>query len=132
MASSALKAVCIDCAHPAPLARWWATTLGYHVREYSDQDLAALRARGIDDPEHDPEVAVDPPDGDGPMFWFNQVPEPKAVKNRVHVDVYVPDRSGIDALVARGARLQRVPDDAISWYVMTDPEGNEFCAFVRE
>jgi hypothetical protein len=50
----------------------------------------------------------------------------------VHVDVYVPDRSGIDALVARGARLQRVPDDAISWYVMTDPEGNEFCAFVRE
>jgi hypothetical protein len=65
------------------------------------------------------------------VFWFNLVPEPKTVKNRVHVDVYVPDRAGIDALVARGATLERVPDDVISWFVLRDPEDNEFCAFVR-
>jgi hypothetical protein len=129
---SVLKAVCIDCAHPASLARWWAQTLGYRVRPYSGDDLAQLGSRGIDDPEDDPEVAVDPVDGDGPVFWFNRVPEPKTVKNRVHVDVYVPDRAGIDALVARGATLERAPDEVISWFVMTDPEGNEFCAFVRE
>ena len=46
MGSSALKAVCIDCARPAALARWWAETLGYHVREYRDQDLAGIRAGG--------------------------------------------------------------------------------------
>ncbi len=129
---SALKAVCFDCVHPASLARWWAETLGYRVRDYTDDDLAQLRARGIDHPEDDPEVAVDPIDGDGPVFWFNRVPEAKAVKNRVHVDVYVDDRDGIDGLVARGATLDRVPDATISWFVLRDPEGNEFCAFVRE
>jgi len=131
MGSSALKAVCFDCAHPASLARWWAETLGYRVRDYGEADLAQLRARGIDDPEDDPQVAVDPIDGAGPMFWFNRVPEAKTTKNRVHVDVYVTDRDAIDALVARGATLLRPPDDSISWYVMSDPEGNEFCAFVR-
>jgi glyoxalase superfamily protein len=131
MASSALKAVCFDCVHPSSLARWWAETLGYRVRAHSDEDLAQLRSRGIDDPEDDPEVAVDPVDGDGPVFWFNRVPEPKTVKNRVHVDVYVSDRDGIDALVSRGATLERAPDDVISWFVMRDPEENEFCAFVR-
>src|SRR5689334_4675100 len=99
MGSSALKAICFDCAQPATLARWWAQTLGYRVREYRAEDVEQLRARGIDDPEDDPEVAVDPVDGDGPMFWFNRVPGPKTTKNRVHVDVYVDDRDAVDALV---------------------------------
>ena len=129
MPSIGLKAVCFDCAHPAPLARWWAETLGYHLRPYGEEDLASLRERGIDDPEDDPEVAVDPPDGDGPSFWFNLVPEAKAVKNRVHVDVYVADRAGVDRLVERGARLLREPEDSRDWWVLRDPEGNEFCAF---
>jgi hypothetical protein len=128
----ALKAVCFDCTDAAPLARWWAETLGYHVRDYSADDLARLRERGFAGPDDDPEVAVDPPDGDGPVFWFNRVPEPKTVKNRVHVDVYVDRRDGIDALVRRGARVQREPDADIDWWVMADPEDNEFCAFVRE
>jgi hypothetical protein len=132
MANGALKAVCIDCAKPASLAQWWAETLGYHVRPYDDDDLAQLRAAGVDDPEDDPYVAVDPPAGDGPTFWFNQVPEPKTVKNRVHVDVYVSDPAGIDRLVARGASLLREPDASHRWWVLADPEGNEFCAFVRE
>jgi hypothetical protein len=132
MARHALKAICFDCADPASLARWWAETLGYRVRDYTADDLAQLQARGFAGPEDDPEVALYPPDGAAPMVWFNRVPEAKAVKNRLHVDVYVDDRDGIDALVRRGARVHREPDADISWWIMTDPEDNEFCAFVRE
>jgi hypothetical protein len=59
-------------------------------------------------------------------FDFVPVPEPKTVKNRVHWDVTAPD---VDALVERGARVLRSPDDEINWTVLADPEGNEFCAF---
>ena len=59
---------------------------------------------------------------------FAPVPEPKTVKNRIHIDVTTPD---VDALVAAGARVLRPQDDEIGWTVMADPEGNEFCAFVR-
>jgi hypothetical protein len=54
------------------------------------------------------------------------VPEPKAVKNRVHWDLVCDD---VDALVAKGATLLRGPDDDIDWHVLADPEGNEFCVF---
>ncbi len=63
------------------------------------------------------------------MFWvFNAVPEPKTVKNRVHWDVRMIDTT-IDGLIAAGATLLRPKDDDIHWWVMADPEGNEFCAF---
>ena len=64
-------------------------------------------------------------------YWvFNRVPEPKTVKNRVHWDV---DLAGTDpsALVAAGATVLRPPDSEISWWIMADLEGNEFCAFAR-
>jgi hypothetical protein len=57
---------------------------------------------------------------------FGTVPEPKTVKNRIHWDV---DAKDVGALVARGATVLREPDDTISWTVMADPEGNEFCVF---
>lgn len=59
---------------------------------------------------------------------FNPVPEPKSVKNRMHWDVRL---AGTDpaALLAAGATLLREPDDEIDWWVLADPEGNEFCAF---
>jgi hypothetical protein len=59
---------------------------------------------------------------------FGRVPEPKAVKNRLHWDV----RGNTDELVAAGARLLRARDDEIGWDVLADPEGNEFCVFARE
>jgi hypothetical protein len=119
---SRLKDVCIDCADPWSLAHWWAEMLGYQVRPYTDADLAALREQGFDRPEDDPSVAVDPIDEAGPSFWFNRVPEPKAAKNRVHIDVY----GDVDELVSRGAALVHRIE---RWTVMTDPEGNEFCVF---
>jgi Glyoxalase-like domain len=50
------------------------------------------------------------------------------VKNRVHWDVDLPG-AGPAALVAAGARILRGSDDEIRWWVLADPEGNEFCAF---
>jgi hypothetical protein len=119
---SKLKDVCVDCADPWSLAHWWADVLGYRVRPHTDDDLAALRAQGIERPEDDPSIAVDPVDTPGPGFWFLRVPEPKRAKNRVHVDVY----GDVDALTARGATVLAVHE---RWTVMADPEGNEFCVF---
>ena len=65
---------------------------------------------------------MDPVDGAGPSFWFNRVPEPKTVKNRVHLDVY----GDVDELASQGRDRGRAPGE---WTVMTDPEGNEFCVF---
>ena len=59
---------------------------------------------------------------------FMQVPEPKTVKNRVHVDLTTSD---VALLEKAGATVLRPQDDEIRWTVMADPDGNEFCAFVR-
>jgi hypothetical protein len=119
---SRLKDICIDCADPWALSHWWAEVLDYQVRPHSEAELAKLRDRGVDRPEDDPYIALDPPDGTGPTFWFNRVPEPKTVKNRVHIDVY----GDVNDLVTRGATVIERRD---RWTVMADPEGNEFCVF---
>jgi hypothetical protein len=91
---AALRDVVVDCSHPAPLARWWAATLdGYRVAPYDDAELARLHAEGVEDPEDDPTVLVEPDPAarpgaaPGPRIWFQRVPEPKTVKNRVHLDL---------------------------------------------
>jgi hypothetical protein len=66
----------------------------------------------------------------GPTFWLNEVPEPKAGKNRAHIDVYL-EGDDVDPLVALGATVLREPGGDIDWWIMADPEGNEFCAFGR-
>ena len=119
-----LKDVVVDCTDSWTLAHWWAETIGYRVRPHTDEDLAQLRAEGIDRPEDDPNIATDPVDGNGPSVWFCRVPESKTVKNRIHLDVF----GDVDALVARGATLVHAHPN---WTVMTDPEGNEFCVFTE-
>ena len=122
---SNLKDIVVDCADAWTLAHWWAEVLGYRVRPHSEEDLARLREDGIERPEDDPNIALDPIDEPGPGVWFCKVPEPRAVKNRVHIDVY----GDVDELVARGATvLETLPN----WTVLTDPEGNEFCVFRRD
>ena len=116
-----LKDIVFDCQDPWTLGHWWAHLLGYRVRPHSDEDLAQLRAEGFDRPEDDPNIAVDPIDEKGPTFWFCKVPEPKVVKNRVHVDVY----GSVDDLIAGAVLVAELP----RWTVLADPEGNEFCVF---
>ncbi len=106
-----ITAVAIDCADPEPLAGFWIQVLGWQVNE---------RAEGI--------VSI----GGGPFtIDFVRVPEPKASKNRLHLDVNPTDRdqaAELDRLLALGATKVDVgqPADA-SWHVLADPEGNEFC-----
>ena len=127
-ATTRLKDIVVDARHPAGLARFWATVLGYHVRPYEQDDLAFLASIGRS-PDSDPAVAIDPPDGvPGPSVFFNEVPEAKTVKNRVHLDVWLPGTE-IEPLAGLGARVLRAPDEDIDWWVVADPEGNEFCAF---
>ncbi len=125
-----LRAIVFDCEHPAALARWWAETLDYQVREYTPEHLEWLREAGFTGPDDDPSVVIDDPGG-GTHIWFNRVPERKIVKNRVHIDVNLRSADELDVLLARGASIVRpygaVPDE--DWAVVADPEGNEFCAF---
>ena len=119
--------IVFDCAHPASLARFWASVLdGYDVAPYDDAEIDRLRAIGIESIEDDPTVLVDGPDG-APRFWFQRVPEPKATKNRVHVDLTTGDFGAeLARLLDLGARRhEHQGHDGL--VVLLDPEGNEFC-----
>ena len=120
-----LRDVVFDCRHPASLARFWVAALeGYAVAPYDEAELDRLRAAGIDDPEDDPTVLVEPSSGSGPRLWFQRVPETKQVKNRVHLDLASAD---VSAEVLRLAGLgARVLAEQQGWVTMEDPQGNEF------
>jgi hypothetical protein len=111
-----LYEVAIDSADPERIATWWADLLGSTVESGSDESGERWMS-----------VAVPGAPFEG--FVFVAVPEPKTVKNRIHWDVDTPD---VGLLVGDGARLLREPDGDISWTVLADPEGNEFCAFTKE
>jgi hypothetical protein len=126
--------VTFDCADPAGLAAFWAGALGYVVQpppEGYDSWPAFLTSIGVPESEWDTRSAAVDPDGKGPRLFFQKVPEPKAAKNRVHLDVNV-GHDRVDAEVTRlaGAGATVVQDTTIGperWVVMADPEGNEFC-----
>jgi hypothetical protein len=120
-----IRDVVFDCRRPASLARFWAAALeGYAVAPYDEAELARLRATGIDDPEDDPTVLVEPSSGSGPRLWFQLVPEAKQVKNRVHLDLACADvRAEVLRLAGLGARVLA---EQRTWVTLEDPEGNEF------
>jgi catechol 2,3-dioxygenase-like lactoylglutathione lyase family enzyme len=132
----------MDCADPEALAAFWAEVLEYRVATpgmghatWGDWSEAEAREPG------ERWCRVVDPDGQGISILFHRVPEPKTVKNRLHLDVWVAPRGGdretnwptVDAevkrLVALGAtEIRRVSEDDQCFVVMSDPEGNEFCA----
>jgi hypothetical protein len=109
------KDLCLDATDHQRLARWWCEVLGYEVRR--DDDDEPRRSEW-------PVPIVDPV-GNGPLIWINPVPEPKMVKNRMHIDVW----GNVNELIGRGATLVRARGGDIEWDVLADPEGNEFCVF---
>lgn len=109
MALATYKDLCIDAVDARALGKFWATAFNLRWEEAGPCD-AVLRGRT---PAH--------------TVWVNQVPEPKTAKNRVHIDVHTGD---IATLSAAGASI--LNDTDFRWVVMADPEGQEFCAFVRE
>jgi Glyoxalase-like domain len=136
----------IDCADPEPLAHFWAAALGYEL-EPPPPGFASWNAywRDVGVPEDELGTGVDrivDPDGQGPRIWFQVVPERKAVKNRLHIDIGVGGgraipigtrRQRVDAEAARLADLGAVlvgvlETEGLDHYAvaMNDPEGNEF------
>jgi hypothetical protein len=109
------KDLCMDAADHQAQATWWCAILGYERRGLAD---------GRERPVEWPALIVDP-EGQGPMIWVIPVPEPKVVKNRMHIDVV----GRHDDLLAAGATLVRAKGEDREWDVMADPEGNEFCVF---
>ena len=125
--------VSFDAQHPGQLLRFWCAVLGYEMEPLSDAARAELTAMGIDPARSDGmfAAAVDPA-GVGPRLLAQQVPEGKAAKNRLHLDVHVGGRDAVapevDRLVALGATFLGTYDEHGSyWAVLRDPEGNEFC-----
>ena len=116
--------VTFDSRHPASVARFWAAALDdYEVAPYDQVELDRLRMNGITDPEDDPTVVVQAPGA--PRLFFQLVPEPKAIKNRVHLDLRC---DSFDAEVARLTALEAsVLERHDSHFVLLDPETNEFC-----
>lgn len=113
MALATFLQLAMDAADPARLASFWSTVLGWdpEVRD----DRAAIRLTGTDA---------------GEALWVERVPEPRAVKHRVHLDLSV---GSLQPLLAAGATvLLPAQDSGFPWTVLADPEGGEFCAFVRE
>ena len=138
--------IVIDCRAPEPLARFWASALGY------DFEPPPAGFPTWDDYWRDVGVSEDElgigqdciidPDRSGPRIWFQVVPEPKEVKNRLHLDISVRGgrafpietrRQRVDAeaerLAGLGASVVRVlSQQGLDHYgvAMQDPEGNEF------
>ncbi len=108
-----LDTITFDCADPKALAAFWAAALGMVV----------------DDEDDDGAFVVDP-EGKSRGLFFQKVPEPKAVKDRIHLDVR-PSGS-MAAEVTRLKELGATEDGLVEvensfWTIMLDPEGNEFC-----
>lgn len=137
--------VIIDSSDPHPLAAWWAETLGWTVEEQDPGFIYRMIAEGYateaDTATHDGKLvwrtgaAIRHPDGPatGPRkrIVFQLVPEPKTVKNRVHIDVWVGAENvgaEVDRLLVRGATfLHKGQEGPHSWVTLADPHGNEFC-----
>ncbi|HEX2131716.1 MAG TPA: VOC family protein [Actinophytocola sp.] len=117
--SARFKDLVIDATDHHKLADWWCAAMGY-VRRDDHEPPADGWLR-----PHDWPVPIVDPAGGGPAFWIVPVPEPKSVKNRMHLDVW----GSVEELVELGATVVRARDGEIDWDVLADPEGNEFCVF---
>jgi len=116
--SSQLAVIAIDATRPRVVADFWCAVLNWHIIE-EDSDI----------------ISIAPQDRSWPSIDVIAVPEGKTVKNRLHFDLRadgVSTAEELERLLALGARPVDVgqgPD--VSWVVLGDPEGNEFCLLSR-
>ena len=110
MALARFQDLCLDVTDEERQAAFWAAALGL-TRRPGDGDPAVLEGAT-------PQQAL----------WLNTVPKPKTVKHRIHLDV---DTDSVESLEALGATVLVPATAEQRWTVMADPEGGEFCAFVR-
>lgn len=110
MALARFKDLCLDASDAVLLGEFWASVLARRFESHPDGDGAVLGPT----PEH--------------TVWINVVPEAKSVKQRVHLDIYA---ASLEELERLGATVLEPEGDGRRWTVMADPEGGEFCAFLR-
>lgn len=110
-----LRNIAVDCNDLEAMTRFWSELLGYPV--LARDETEALLA----------------PSGDErPRLFFQTVPERPRSKNRLHIDLDVGDGE-LEPAVARAERLGArrvesfVGSDGYGWWVLADPEGNQFC-----
>jgi hypothetical protein len=106
-----------DCADARAQAAFWAAVTGGEAQERDGT------------PGH-VEWVVMPASPGTPRLYFTTVPEPKAVKNRVHLDLLPPgddQQAEVARLTRLGARAAGGQPPDAAWIIMADPEGNEFC-----
>jgi hypothetical protein len=111
--SLSVDSLTFDCAEPKVVAAFWCAALGYELVDI-DEEGADIRD----------------PKGEGWPLLFLVVPEGKAVKNRVHLDLRPPSSMAeeVERVKSLGATEFRFVEEGGSfWTVMLDPEGNEFC-----
>ncbi len=116
----------VDSHDVAVLGRWWAEVLDWRVAYEADDELVIVPPRALD-PARDIPV-----DEQGPGLVFVPVPEDKAGKNRLHIDLAPRASDDQEAEVARlvglgATRVDVGQGPAVRWVVLADPEGNEFC-----
>ena len=104
----------LDCADPVKLAAFWGPALDY----VSVGEVGSY-------------VALFPNGHPGPKLLLQRVPEPKAAKNRMHLDIEVPDieaeATRLEALGATRVAAEPLSEHGTTWILMADPEGNELC-----
>ena len=109
--ASRWEQVVVDAEDPARLARWWAEALGYQIVHEEPDEVEIRRT---------PDTL--------PGLLFGTAPEPKTAKNRLHLDLRPDDQEAeVERLVDMGARPVDIGQHDVSWVVLADPEGNEFC-----
>lgn len=120
--ASKFTELAIDCADPNGLARFWCSVLGYEVQD-EDEGIVTIGPPTVP-------VAKNHLGPVPPALTFARVPEGKTAKNRVHLDLNPTDREQdeeVRRLLDLGARHVDVGQGDVSWVVLADPEGNEFC-----
>ena len=117
--TSRISVVTINVIDADRVAHFWCAALGWKRSDAQDEGL----------------VSIEPVDGSWPTIDFATVPEPKSGINRLHFDLRA-DGVGfdheLDRLLKLGATRVDVgqPED-VTWVVLADPEGNEFCLLRR-
>jgi catechol 2,3-dioxygenase-like lactoylglutathione lyase family enzyme len=104
------RKICLDAVDPDVLGRFWAHALALSWRPDGRGEGGVY--------------GTDPT----PVLWVNRVPQPRSVKHRVHLDIYAAHLADLEAL---GSSIVLPEGDGRRWTVLTDPEGGEYCAFLR-
>ena len=115
--------IVVDCRDPAAQARWWSEALGWPITLADDDEVVVEPLGDLEDQL--------------PVLAFCPSPDAKAVKNRVHLDLGTngPEEQAalVERLLQMGATRADVGQgDEVSWEVLADPEGNEYCVLLGD